>query len=139
MEFWSLHFPSISQLGIGQSSLIKGCTLCPNEYHTATVCPIRGQMFIPESVELIPRSSSRSSPSQPDRSRKSFSRRPGAADPPDRFKSTKSFRPRPSKSSTTKVCDFFNSPRGCKKKGCDYYHRCSRCKAASHGIYFCPN
>jgi hypothetical protein len=135
MEFWSLHFPCISQLGLGHSNMIKGCTLCQNEYHTATVCPIRAQMFIPDSVELIPRSPSR---------RKSFSRRRGSIqEPPDRttsYKSTKSTS-RQSKTHTSapNICDFFNMPRGCKKRNCNYSHRCARCKASSHGTYSCPN
>jgi hypothetical protein len=141
LEFWSLHFPSISQMGIGVTPpSFRGCILCPSEYHTATVCPLRGKMFIPDTVQLTPHSPSRSSSSYERFSRK---RGTGAATPRHISdispKSSSSFsrRSKTTKFPTEGVCDYFNIPRGCKKSRCKYTHRCARCKSSSHGLATC--
>lgn len=143
MDFWSLHFPSISQMGTGKPGSLKGCFLCPSEYHTASVCPLRSLMFIPDSVELSTQPAVHSYRSQLGGG---FSRRRGAPAIPQRQSSSHSLPYSRPKSAGTRpapsprvigTCDFFNLPRGCKKKDCNYIHRCARCDATTHSMSNC--
>ena len=138
MEFWSIHFPTISRIGSGTLKGNKGCFLCPSEYHTASVCPLRNQMYFPDSVSSLLSSRSSRSFASDRPARQSFSH--GRGSPPVLFKSSsKSKKPTSTSThSSTGLCDFFNIPRGCKKIKCTYKHVCARCKSSSHGSPSCP-